>query len=134
MTVRFNTSLCDIIANVIGTTTFPVANAATLYVYTGTQPALATDAATGTLLVSIPLAIGFLTSAGGVAALNTGSASSGTAGATGTPGWARLKNTADNRIDGSVGMTGADFTINAATITSGATITLTACNITQPAS
>jgi hypothetical protein len=127
MTIRFNSATRDLITNAITATM----GSATLKIYTGTQPATAGTAATGTLLVDIVLA-GFNPSATGVATLVTSPPVQGIAVATGTAGWARLTDLTNN-IDGSVGTSATDFIINTVSIVNGGTVTLTNCTITQPA-
>ena len=129
MTIRFNTAMRDVmvtaLTNAIG--------GYTLSIYTGSQPATADGAATGTKLVDITIN-GFNTPATGSATLNTTSPNTGVAVATGTAGWGRIVGGAGERIDGTVGTSGTDFTINSTSITNGATVTLTAMTVTQPAS
>lgn len=128
MTIRFSTALRNLLADALGT----AMGASTLSVYTGAQPATPATAASGTKLVDID--VGYWdVAATGVAALNVATPNTGVAVATGTAGWARLI-VGTNIVDGTVGTTGTDFTINTAGIVSGATVTLTACTITQPAS
>lgn len=128
MTIKFNDALRNALADLIATGV----TSGTLSVYTGTQPATPATAATGTKLVDITLS-SFTAASAGVAVLDLGSPSNGVAVATGTAGYGRLVGSG-YVIDGTVGTTGTDFTINTASITSGATVTLTACSITQPAS
>ena len=129
MTIRFNTAMRDAmvtaLTNAIGSYT--------LSIYTGSQPAAANDAATGTKLVDITIN-GFNAPATGSATLDTSTPNTGTAVATGTAGWGRIVGGAGERIDGTVGTSGTDFTINSTSITNGATVTLTAMTVTQPAS
>ena len=129
MTIRFNTAMRDAmvtaLTNAIG--------GYTLSIYTGSQPATADGAATGTKLVDITIN-GFNTPVTGSATLNTSTPNTGTAVATGTAGWGRIVGSAGERIDGTVGTSGTDFTINSTSITNGATVTLTAMTVTQPAS
>ena len=129
MTIRFNTAMRDAmvtaLTNAIGSYT--------LSIYTGSQPATANDAATGTKLVDITIN-GFNAPVSGSATLNTSTPNTGTAVATGTAGWGRIVGGAGERIDGTVGTSGTDFTINSTSITNGATVTLTAMTVTQPAS
>ena len=129
MTIRFNTAMRDVmvtaLTNAIG--------GYTLSIYTGSQPAAANDAATGTKLVDIMIN-GFNAPVNGSATLNTSTPNTGTAVATGTAGWGRIVGSAGERIDGTVGTSGTDFTINSTSITNGATVTLTAMTVTQPAS
>ena len=129
MTIRFNTAMRDVMVTALT----GAIGGTTLSIYTGSQPAAANDAATGTKLVDITI-IGFNAPANGSATLSTSSPSTGTAVATGTAGWGRIVGGAGVRIDGTVGTSGTDFTINSTSITNGATVTLTAMTVTQPAS
>ena len=128
MTIRFNTAMRDAMV-----TALTGAIGATLSIYTGSQPAAANDAATGTKLVDITIN-GFNTPANGSATLDTSTPNTGTAVAAGTAGWGRIVGWGGQRIDGTVGTSGTDFTINSTSITNGATVTLTAMTVTQPAS
>ena len=129
MTIRFNTDM----RNAMVTALTNAISGYTLSIYTGSQPATANDAATGTKLVDITIN-GFNDPANGSATLNTSTPNTGTAVATGTAGWGRIVGGAGERIDGTVGTSGTDFTINSTSITSGAIVTLTAMTVTQPAS
>ena len=129
MTIRFNTAMRDAmvtaLTNAIG--------GFTLSIYTGSQPATANDAATGTKLVDITIKY-FNAPVNGSATLNTSTPNTGTAVATGTAGWGRIVGSGGGRIDGTVGTSSTDFTINSTSITNGAIVTLTAMTVTQPAS
>jgi len=129
MTIRFNTAMRDAMVTALT----GAIGGYTLSIYTGSQPATANDAATGTKLVDITIN-GFNAPSNGSATLNTSSPNTGTAVATGTAGWGRIVGSAGERIDGTVGTSGTDFTINSTSITNGATVTLTAMTVTQPAS
>lgn len=129
MTIRFNTAMRDAMVTALT----GAISGYTLSIYTGSQPATANDAATGTKLVDIMIN-GFNTPVTGSATLNTSTPNTGTAVATGTAGWGRIVGGAGERIDGTVGTSGTDFTINSTSITNGATVTLTAMTVTQPAS
>ena len=129
MTIRFNTAMRDAMV----TTLTNAISGYTLSIYTGSQPAAANDAATGTKLVDITIN-GFNTPVNGSATLDTLTPNTGTAVATGTAGWGRIVGNGGERIDGTVGTSGTDFTINSTSITNGATVTLTAMTVTQPAS
>lgn len=106
---------------------------AQLKLYSGTVPASADTAPTGTLLCTIDF------SQGGWSAASAGSASllaagSGVANASGTAGYGSLQDTTGTyRIYGSVGTTGTDFIISGTAIANGATITCSQCTISQPA-
>ena len=108
---------------------------AVIKVYAGTQPANADTAASGTLLVTFTCADpAWSPAASRSKALDADPDLSATAAAAGTAAWARMEDSNGLAIfDGSVGTTGADFTINTASITSGQTVTLTAGTITDPA-
>lgn len=111
--------------------------AATVQVRTGSQPASANDAATGTLLVTITLndpAFGAASS--GVATLDVDPELTGTAVATGTAGWFRLlDSTGATVLDGSVTATGGggDMTLASTSIASGAEVSITSGSVTMPA-
>ena len=102
-----------------------------LEIRTGTQPAAATDAATGTLLVSITLpadAFGAVSNG----AMSRNGTWQGTAVASGTAGYFRLRNSGDTvRIDGAVG---AELTLDNTSISNGGTVTINTATITAPAS
>lgn len=129
MTIRFNTAMRDAMVTALT----GAIGYRTLSIYTGSQPTTANDAATGTKLVDITIN-GFNTPASGSATLNTSTPNTGTAVATGTAGWGRIVGGTGEHIDGTVGTSGTDFTINSTSITNGATVTLTAMTVTQPAS
>lgn len=110
--------------------------AATLEIRTGSQPADADTAASGTLLVTLTLNDPAGTQSGGVVTIDVSPAISASAVATGTAGWGRLKDsTGATVLDGSVGTSGADFIIDSTSITSGQTVALVATStLTMPAS
>lgn len=109
--------------------------AATLEIRTGSQPANADTAASGTLLVTLTLNDPAGTQSGGVITIDVTPAISATAVATGTAGWGRLMDsTGATVLDGSVATSGADFNIDSTSITSGQTVTLVATStLTLPA-
>lgn len=118
-------------------------------VYSGTQPASADDAPTGTKLVT-------LYSNGSSTGLNWESAAvngtlsklnsetwSGTVVNTGTAGWFRMREATDAgtapsttaaRFDGSISTSGAQMNLGSLTLTAGAPFVLTAANFTLPQS
>ena len=102
--------------------------AGTVSIYTGSQPATANDAATGTLLVTITLNDpAYSAAASGVANLITTTVPSATAVAAGTPGWYRIKDSTGATVrDGS--LTGASA------VAVGDTVRITAGTLTMPAS
>lgn len=104
---------------------------------TGAQPATANDAATGTLLVTIPCADpAFGSAVAGVATLDCDPVLSAVAVADGTAGWARVKDsTGATVMDGSVTATGGGGQITLATtaITTGLTVQITGGTFVVPA-
>jgi hypothetical protein len=108
----------------------------TLKIYTGSQPATADTAPTGSLLATITLptpAFG-ASSSGAVAKAGTWSVA---ASATGTAGYFRLKTAGDTHpIDGTIGATGSgeEMELDNTSITSGQSVTVSSFTITQPAS
>ena len=111
------------------------AGAGTIEVYSGSQPATADTAETGTLLVTFTCADpAWAAATGGVKTLDADPDLTAVAGATGTAGWARCKDSNGlDVMDGSVGTSGTDFIINSTSITSGQTVNLTSGTVTDPA-
>lgn len=111
------------------------AAAATIQVRTGSQPASANDAATGTILATFTLADpAFGAASNGVATL-AGTPRSTTGAADGTAGWFRALDSDGNTVvDGSVGATGsgAQLELNTTTISTGANVSITAGTVTMP--
>jgi len=99
-----------------------------LEIRTGTQPATAGTAASGTLLATIT---GIVWQAGAAGVRQLAGSYNATAVASGTAGWGRFRNAGDTlRMDGQVA---AEFTLADTNIVSGGTVTLTAATLTQPA-
>ena len=124
-----------------------------LRIYSGSQPADADTAASGTLLLEISSSAGAFTAGAFDNGLEFGDAASGAISkassetwqdlgiAAGTAGWFRfVGNATDNgaasttlpRIDGSVGTSGADLNMSSTTITVGATYTIDTFTLTLP--
>lgn len=112
------------------------AAAGTIDIRTGSQPATANDAATGTLLATLTLADPAAASAvNGVATFDFDPDLETTGLAAGTAGWFRGKDSDGNTVlDGSVGATGsgAQLELNSTTISVGVTVRATAGTYTQP--
>jgi len=110
--------------------------AGTIEIRTGTQPASADSAATGTLLATITLGDpAFGPASNGTAAL-ADTPLSGAAVADGTAGWFRMLDGDGNTVlDGSVSATGGggDLQLSTTTITTGLTVTITSGTVTMPA-
>lgn len=135
MTIRVATAARTAALDVIVDLADAGAGAATIKIYTGTQPATANTAASGTLLATLTCADpAFEAAAAGVVALDADPDLTTTAVAAGTAGWARVADSDGNTIfDGSVGTSATDFIINATAITVGQTINLTTGTLTFPA-
>jgi hypothetical protein len=101
----------------------------------GTQPANAAAAATGTVLVTFTCADpSFGSPASGVITADTSPVLSANAVASGTPTWARVKDSTGAVVfDGSVGTSAADFIVSSTPISSGQLVTLSAGTFTLPA-
>jgi hypothetical protein len=115
-------------------------------IYTGTEPADADAAVTGTLLVTISIGstgtgINFDTAAAaGVLAKAPAETWSGVNAATGTAGYFRhvasgdtgASSTTQARIQGSVGTVGADLNLTSVSLVSGATQTIDFYTVAEP--
>jgi hypothetical protein len=126
-----------------------------LIIYSGSQPASANDAATGTRLATIAVddgATGLTFDAiatAGTLPKAVAETWSGTAAATGTAGWFRFNELETNKagtetaagtggvsnvcMDGSIAVTGGDINMSNVSVVSGALQTVTVFNIVQPA-
>lgn len=108
----------------------------TITYFTGSQPANADAAETGTALVTFTLADpAFSAATGGVKDLDADPDISAVAVAAGNAGWARCKDSAGTKVfDGSVTATGGggDFILNSIAIVIGQTVNLTLGSITDP--
>lgn len=118
---------------------------AVLRLYSGTEPASADDAITGTLLVTITgpsaAALAFDAATGGALPKASNQVWAGVAVASGTATHFRLVDTADaatssttaKRIQGKCGTASAELNMTSTSIATGATQTVDAGNITMPA-
>jgi hypothetical protein len=101
----------------------------------GSQPADADDAASGTLLATITLSDpAFGAASAGTATANAIAAVAATT--TGTAGWFRALDSDNNKVlDGSVTATGGggDMELNTVSLTSGVDVDITTWTVTQPA-
>jgi hypothetical protein len=119
-------------------------NGAILEIRTGSQPAGGDTAPSGTVLVTITLPNPSFGAAASGQIAKAGVWQDASADATGTAGWFRLRqagdlgttNTTDERLDGSVTVTGGggDLTLDNTSITIAQQVTLNVFTITQPAS
>jgi hypothetical protein len=139
--------------NLAGTTGFAATFAnGVIEIRTGTQPASADSAATGTLLGTVTLASGAFTPGSPTNGLTFAAAANGAVSksgtwsfvgiAAGTAGWFRLKgngvdaggaSTTLPRLDGSVATSGADLNLSNIGIAIGAPTTIDSFTWTQPA-
>lgn len=148
MTVRFSTQTRTNLAAAFATT---FANGI-IEIRTGSQPASADAAATGTLLGTVTLSSGAFTPGTETNGLTFGAAASGAVSKTGvwsfagiaagTAGWFRLKaNALDNdtlstalpRVDGSIATSGADMNLSNISVAIGAPSTIDSFTLTFPA-
>jgi hypothetical protein len=113
----------------------------TLQILTGSQPADANQALTGTLLATLTFsstAFGTPTASGStgsrVVTATANAISSATAAASGTAGYFALVKADGVTVAamGSVGTSGADLNLNSLSITSGATVSCSSFTVTQP--
>lgn len=130
MATRIPTASRNAAADAIGA----LANGGTIEVRSGSQPASASDAATGTLLATFTLSgTAFGAPSAGVKTL-AGTPLSATAAATGTAGWFRVKGSGGSTVlDGSVGTSGAELNLSTTTITSSDSVQITSGTLTMPA-
>lgn len=115
---------------------FEVFEGGELEIYTGSQPASANDAPTGTLLATIALPVdAFGAASGGV--LSKNGTWNDTVDATGTAGWARMKDSGGTiNMDMAVTATGGggEIELDSTSLVAGGIVTVSTFTITQPAS
>lgn len=137
MAVRLSVSLANALANAVDDTVNGGTSAGTIKIYTGSQPATADTAATGTLLATFTLQDpAFGAASGGVITL-AGVPLTVAAVATGTAGWFRMESNGGatlSVLDGSVGTSGNQINLNTTSITSGVNVTITSGTVTMPTS
>ncbi len=136
MATRIPTASRNAAANAVAGLLDAEAGAATVQVRSGSQPASANDAASGTLLATFTMADPSFGSAATGVATAASVPRSTTGAAAGTAGWFRgLDSTGATVIDGLVTATGGggDMTIDNTSIAVGQTVNLTGWTITMPA-
>jgi hypothetical protein len=135
MTIRIATLVRNAALEAINTAANAGAAAATIKVYSGSQPATADTAASGTLLATFTCADpAFEVAASGAIDLDANPDLTTTVATAGTAGWARMQDSNGlNIFDGSVGTSTTDFIINSTTLTVGQTVTLSTGTLTFPA-
>ena len=137
MTIRLSVAARNAAANAVADLADAGAGSGLLRIYTGSQPASADLAATGTLLAAFTLNDPAFGSAGsGTATLSVAPTLSTTGLAAGDAGWFRLlDSTAATVLDGSVTAAGGggNLIISTITVSVGLTLQLTAGTLTMPA-
>lgn len=109
-----------------------VGASATIKIYSGSKPATPETAATGTLLVTVPISGSFTASSGSITSADPAAASPA---ASGTAGYFRLATSGGTAIlDGTVTATGGggDMTLGSVTITTGVPVDLGVPTFTVP--
>jgi hypothetical protein len=136
MAIRLPTATRNAMADALADRADIGAAAATLEIRTGTQPASANDAATGTLLASVTLADPAFGAASSGAVSLAATPLSATGVADGTAGWFRIEDSDGNAVvDGSVSATGGggDLQLNTTTISTGVDFDIESGTFTIPA-
>lgn len=150
MAFRLSTGLVNEMMGTGGKNFYDLMNNGWLDIYTGSQPASADYVESGTKLCRISSTSGvavtdgckFGTSAAGVLPIGTPTWS-GVVLADGVAGWFRYYGSSGTggetgssataiRFDGNIAVSGGDMNLSHTSLTSGATLTITAANITQP--
>jgi len=124
MATRLDTTTRNAQADAVGTRM----TGGSVKIYTGTQPTLATDTATGTLLATVTLGTAPSASSGTVSMPDPASVN---AVATGTAGWFRVLTSGGATVwDGAIG---AEGTLSSTSLVSGNPVDLSAVTYTVPA-
>jgi hypothetical protein len=128
MALQYSTTLRNNQVDQIEST---IGSAPKLRILTGSPPANCASAQTGTLLVEITLPTDWLAPASGGTVSKNGTWSA-TASASGTAGYFRIVDASGTtcHMQGTVGTSGADMTIDNTSINSGQTVTVTSFSIT----
>lgn len=111
-----------------------VGTSAVIKIFTGTQPANCGTADSGTKLVEFDLASSWASAASGGSKSLSGMPLTATAAATGTAGYFRLYDSTAStcHMQGTVGTSGTDLTIDNTSINSGQTVTISSLSFTEP--
>lgn len=134
MAIRLHTTARNAATNAVVGLIDAGSGAGTIKVYSGSQPAAATDAATGTLLATVTLGDPAFGAASAGAATGVDPASVN-ATSTGTAGWFRVADsTGATVLDGNVTVTGAggDMQLSSTSLTSGGAVDITSLSYTTP--
>jgi len=129
--MALNPFLSDAAANAAANAVGPLCNGGTIEIRSGTQPASANAAATGTLLVTLTwAATAFGAAAAGV--ITAAAIGAANAVATGTAAWFRAKGSGGATVfDGSVGASGCDINLSSVNLTTGGNVALSSFTYTQ---
>jgi hypothetical protein len=131
MAVRINDGLRN---SQVDAASEAVADSGVLEFRTGTQPASANDAASGTLLASITLPADAFAGAASGSAAKAGTWQAAVT-AAGQAGWARMRNSGDTlRMDMSVGQGSGDIDFDVVDWEVDGVVTVDTATLTQPAS
>jgi hypothetical protein len=131
MTVHIKTTRRSSMMAALGACFDEGSGAAKLRIYSGTQPANADTAASGTLLLEFVLQDPAFTESGGVLTLDVTPAITDDALATATAGWGRCLDSDDEAVlDGAVG---SEITLSDTTLETGQTVTIVSATLTLPA-
>lgn len=132
MTIQYSTQLRNLRLDAIETAINLVVNSPELRIYSGSAPASADAAATGTLLVKIALPSDWMASASGGTKSKSGTWS-GTAIASGTAGYFRITENDGtfSSVQGTVGTSGADLIVESTSISNGQAFSVTSFTITS---
>jgi len=107
-----------------------ISTAPTLTIYSGSAPAAATDAATGTVLATMTLPSDWMAAASGGTKALSGTWQDASADATGTAGYFRIVG-GSNTIQGTVGTSGADLNLTSVSLTAGQSVSITSFTLTE---
>lgn len=133
---RIATATRNSLANAVATLVDAGAGAGTIKIYTGSNPATADTAVSGTLLATVTLGDpSFGSASSGV--ITGADPASVNASATGTAGWFRMADsTGATVLDGDVTATGGGgtMTLSSTSLTSGSPVDITSLTVTMPAS
>jgi hypothetical protein len=131
MTVHIKTTRRSSMMAALGACFDEGSGAAKLRIYTGSQPANADTAASGTLLLEFTLQDPAWTESGGVLTLDVTPAITDDALADGTAGWGRFLDSDDEAVvDGAVG---SEITLSDTSLETGQTVTVVSATLTLPA-
>lgn len=130
MTVQFSVAIRNARLDTIETS---IGTGAKVEIRTGSPPATCAAASTGTLLVSYTLASDWMASASSGTKAFSSTPISGTASNNGTAGYYRVLDNAGTtcHMQGTVGTSGADMTIDNTSISNGQAINITSWSLTD---